>query len=305
MIVETLHRLAGELPPRLLAPQIPDFPEVSALGPLAQNLGVDPGPVIEQLERHGVDTDALRSTAQQARPLIDLAVDDITALGLDLLRRSIPVAAQLPLPLLRPAATAQLGVMATETLTLAGQRLVTLAHELAPLAARLDRIALENHPEPDPPLPAPVEAQPHAPSPAAQAEQEMPVMQQASASGQATVDGQAGAGGQAAVAAALGQVGTPYVWGGTTPAGFDCSGLVQWSYAQAGIELPRTAAEMAMGQQVNYEDLRPGDLAVWDGHVAMYTGDGMMVEAGDPVQTNPVRTSNIGMGFLGFWRPTG
>ena len=130
-------------------------------------------------------------------------------------------------------------------------------------------------------------------------------MQQASASGQATVDGQAGAGGQAAVAAALGQVGTPYAWGGTTPAGFDCSGLVQWSYAQAGIELPRTAAEMALGQQVNYEDLQPGDLAVWDGHVAMYAGDGMMVEAGDPVQTNPVRTSNIGMGFLGFWRPTG
>ena len=39
-------------------------------------------------------------------------------------------------------------------------------------------------------------------------------------------------------------------------------------------------------------------------HVAMYAGDGMMVEAGDPVQMNPVRTSNIGMPFMGFWRPT-
>lgn len=304
MIVETLHRLAGELPARLVAPQIPVLPDVSALAPLAANLGVDPGPVIEQLERHGIDTDTLRSAAEQAQPLIDLAVDDITALGLDLLRRSIPVAAQLPIPVLRPAATAQLSVMATETVTLAGQRLVVLARDLAPLAARLDLIALENHPEPNPPLPAPPLPAP-AEAPAPQAEQEVPVMQQASASGQATVDGQAGAGGQAAVAAALGQVGTPYAWGGTTPAGFDCSGLVQWSYAQAGIELPRTAAEMALGQQVNYEDLQPGDLAVWDGHVAMYAGDGMMVEAGDPVQTNPVRTSNIGMGFLGFWRPTG
>ena len=44
---------------------------------------------------------------------------------------------------------------------------------------------------------------------------------------------------------------------------------------------------------------------VWDGHVAMYVGDGMMIEAGDPVQTSPLRTTNMGMNFLGFHRPTG
>lgn len=61
---------------------------------------------------------------------------------------------------------------------------------------------------------------------------------------------------------------------------------------------------MTVGAQVTADQLQPGDLAVWDGHVAMYIGDGQMIEAGDPVQTNPVRTSNMSMGFQGFWRPT-
>ncbi len=110
--------------------------------------------------------------------------------------------------------------------------------------------------------------------------------------------------GSAAVQAAKSQIGTPYTWGGSQPGGFDCSGLTSWAYGQAGVDIPRTAAEQAVGQQVAYEDLQEGDLVVWDGHVAMYAGDGMMIEAGDPVQLNPVRTENIGMPFRGFWRPT-
>ena len=81
-------------------------------------------------------------------------------------------------------------------------------------------------------------------------------------------------------------LGTPYVWGGNAPGGFDCSGLTSWAYRQAGIEIPRTAENQAIGQQVSHDDLQPGDLIVWSGHVAMYAGDGMMVEAGDPVQLN-------------------
>lgn len=111
--------------------------------------------------------------------------------------------------------------------------------------------------------------------------------------------------GAAAVAAAKSQLGTPYVWGGSQPGGFDCSGLTSWAYRQAGVELPRTAASQAVGRQVAFEELLPGDLVLWEGHAAMYAGDGMMIEAGDPVQLNPVRTSNLGMAFLGFWRPTG
>lgn len=108
-----------------------------------------------------------------------------------------------------------------------------------------------------------------------------------------------------AVSSALSQQGVPYSWGGTTPGvGFDCSGLVQWAYGEAGVEIPRVAIDQAVGDQVSQDELLPGDLAVWDGHVAMYIGDGQIVEAGDPVSVSSVRTDNIGMQFLGFYRPT-
>lgn len=110
---------------------------------------------------------------------------------------------------------------------------------------------------------------------------------------------------RAAVRHALSAVGTPYEWGGNTPGrGLDCSGLTHWAYGQAGVDIPRTAAEQAVGTRVSRADVLPGDLVVWDGHVAMVTGDGMMVEAGDPVQVNPIRETNAGMAFKGYWRPT-
>ncbi|KXP13161.1 hypothetical protein AXK57_02710 [Tsukamurella pulmonis] len=110
----------------------------------------------------------------------------------------------------------------------------------------------------------------------------------------------------AAVQAALTQLGVPYSWGGTTPGvGLDCSGFTQWAYRQAGIELPRLANEQGVGASVGAGELQPGDLAVWEGHVAMVIGDGRMVEAGDPVQISAIRTDNIGQQFYGFFRPTG
>ncbi|WP_034984856.1 C40 family peptidase [Corynebacterium jeikeium] len=110
---------------------------------------------------------------------------------------------------------------------------------------------------------------------------------------------------QKAVAAAKTALGTPYQWGGTVPGkGLDCSGLVQWAYQQAGVDLPRTASAQAVGPQIPRAELQAGDLAVWDGHVAMIVDGGNMIEAGDPVQINPIRQDNIGMPFKGFYRPT-
>ncbi|MDO1484141.1 NlpC/P60 family protein [Rhodococcus rhodochrous] len=109
----------------------------------------------------------------------------------------------------------------------------------------------------------------------------------------------------AAVRHALAQQGTPYVWGGTSPgSGLDCSGLTQYAYAQAGVELPRLAQEQDVGTRVDPAAALPGDLVVWDGHVAMVVGNGLMVEAGDPVSVTPMRTGNGGMAFHGVYRPT-
>ena len=108
-----------------------------------------------------------------------------------------------------------------------------------------------------------------------------------------------------AVRHALTQLGVPYQWGGTTPGvGLDCSGLTQWAYHEAGLNIPRLAQEQDVGGAVDPGSLRPGDLAVWDGHVAMIVGNGTMIEAGDPVQLSPIRTTNAGQGFQGFFRPT-
>src|SRR5262249_20695242 len=80
-----------------------------------------------------------------------------------------------------------------------------------------------------------------------------------------------------AVRNALTQLGVKYNWGAETPGvGFDCSGLTQWAYHEAGLNLPRMAQDQDVGAAVSPTALLPGDLAVWDGHVAMVVGNGMM-----------------------------
>ncbi|MYX25961.1 hypothetical protein GTY75_04640 [Streptomyces sp. SID8381] len=99
----------------------------------------------------------------------------------------------------------------------------------------------------------------------------------------------------AAVAAARSALGRPYVWGANGPSGFDCSGLMQWSYAQAGVHLPRTSQEQRFaGRRIPLSQARPGDLVVYRsdaGHVGMYVGHGKVIHApypGAPVRYDPV-----------------
>ena len=82
---------------------------------------------------------------------------------------------------------------------------------------------------------------------------------------------------------ALTLVGSPYVYGGTSPAGFDCSGFTQYVFAQFGISLPRTAeAQSACGTQVPASEAQPGDLVTYNGHAALCIGNGMIVNALNP-----------------------
>jgi len=118
----------------------------------------------------------------------------------------------------------------------------------------------------------------------------------------------------AAVAAIRTRIGSPYVWGATGPDTFDCSGLTQWAYAAAGVQLPRVAADQYhAGTPVPLADLAPGDLLFWATdpadpstihHVGMYIGDGNMIAAahtGTVVSIQPV----FAEGFVGAVRPTG
>jgi cell wall-associated NlpC family hydrolase len=85
-----------------------------------------------------------------------------------------------------------------------------------------------------------------------------------------------------AVAYALRQLGKPYVFGAAGDSSFDCSGLVMRAWQAAGVSLPRTTYEMArIGSRISRGQLQPGDLAFLYnyGHVALYIGDGNMVEA--------------------------
>jgi cell wall-associated NlpC family hydrolase len=91
---------------------------------------------------------------------------------------------------------------------------------------------------------------------------------------------------QRAIEAAYAELGKPYMWGAVGPYGFDCSGLMQHAWAQAGIMLPRTSQEQAdAGPSVPLSGIQPGDLVIYfagQTHVGMYVGDGLVIHAPRP-----------------------
>ena len=96
------------------------------------------------------------------------------------------------------------------------------------------------------------------------------------------------------VGIAMSQLGTPYVWGGSAPGGFDCSGLVMWAYAQVGVSLPHSSyAQYGYGVPVSRDQLQPGDLVFFDGlgHVGIYIGGDQFVHA--PHTGDVVRISSL------------
>ncbi|MGH3282010.1 MAG: C40 family peptidase [Trebonia sp.] len=112
--------------------------------------------------------------------------------------------------------------------------------------------------------------------------------------------------------AAMSRKGMPYVWGAAGPTSFDCSGLVQWSFARAGIEMPRVAADQALsGPAVPVSELAPGDLLFYRtdptapgyiSHVAIYLGNGWMIQAPQPGMDVEVVPAAFGPEFAGAIR---
>jgi cell wall-associated NlpC family hydrolase len=106
--------------------------------------------------------------------------------------------------------------------------------------------------------------------------------------------------------------GMPYVWGAAGPTSFDCSGLVQWSFAQAGVTMPRVAADQALtGPAVPVSQLQPGDLLFYHtdptaptyiSHVAIYLGNGWMIQAPEPGKDVEVVPADFGNEFAGAVR---
>jgi cell wall-associated NlpC family hydrolase len=104
-----------------------------------------------------------------------------------------------------------------------------------------------------------------------------------------------------AINAAKQEIGIPYSWGGASPSGFDCSGLMLWAWAKAGVTLPHSSsAQSTMGVYVPLSQLQPGDLIFFGSpvhHVGMYVGSGDMIDAPDTGSTVKIQPIFSGARF--------
>lgn len=339
-VLETINRISELAPAQLGDFSAPIMPDVSAAGELAAISGASAADIEAAAKLIDGNNHHIAEITAEAQVAITTTAENLLGIGHSFLQQAAPVAltALQPVPGAAAGAIAQLDALARSHMAEAETAANELDEQLSALATRLHGIAEEPFalddasPTATPPSPAQYASTggngtAYSPDdnaafpeanfvPAALETTGETGIQAGTATGaesdtetdnptdNATDDASAAAG-RAAVAAARSQLGTPYQWGGTTPGvGFDCSGFTQWAWGEAGVDIPRLAHEQAVGQQVSVNELREGDLAVWDGHVAMYAGNGELIEAGSPVSTSPLRTNNLDMNFHGFYRPT-
>ncbi len=204
------------------------------------------------------------------------------------------------------AETASASLPAVDTSALTAAARAAMATSPAVTVAADAKFALDipaptvvKDPPPPPPPPAPVAEKPAKAKPRTAPAASRSGTRQAPAAPAATeapakapaASVPASASGNAIAEIASRYVGVPYVSGGTTPAGFDCSGFTSYVFAQVGISLPRTsAAQRGAGTVVSRAEARAGDLIWSPGHISIYLGDGMQIDAPRPGKTIQIRS---------------
>lgn len=185
-----------------------------------------------------------------------------------------------PAPLASPAAEPEASVATTAVITVAAD---------AAWSVTSGSVSSEAPPPPPPPPPAPVVQRAPVVSrtneravPAAQTQQTAPAATTTQAPAAPAAAPASGIG-AAIVAYARQFNGVPYVWGGRSPSGFDCSGFTYYVFKNFGVNIGTSSHEqIGAGRVVSAAEARPGDLIWWPGHVGIYTGNGQHIAARNP-----------------------